>query len=65
VNAGTTRALRAEVESLIAAASENSTVIEDSVSDATRDLYASAALAPGDRVSHYKVLKVIGSGGMG
>ncbi len=57
--------LRAEVESLIAASSENSTVIEDSVSDAARDLYAPAALSAGDRVSHYKVLSVIGAGGMG
>ena len=62
---GDDAALRAEVESLLAAASEPSTLIEDSVSGAARDLYASAALSPGDRVSHYQVLSVIGSGGMG
>jgi serine/threonine protein kinase len=57
--------LRREVESLLASASENSTLIEDSVSGAARDLCASADLAPGVRVSHYKILAPLGSGGMG
>jgi len=62
---GDDAALRAEVESLLAAAGEQSRLIEDSVSGAARDLYSSATLAPGDRVGHYTVVSLIGSGGMG
>ena len=57
--------LRLEVESLLEAVSENSTLIEDSLSNAARDLYVSTGLAPGDRVSHYRIVSLIGSGGMG
>lgn len=57
--------LRAEVLHLLASASENSTLIEDSISGAARDFYASGTLAPGDQISHYRVLSLIGAGGMG
>src|SRR5947209_4464932 len=62
---GEDAALRLDVESLLEAVSENSTLIEDSLSSAASDLYASAGLAPGDRVSHYRIISLIGSGGMG
>jgi serine/threonine protein kinase len=57
--------LRREVESLLEAVGENSTLIEDSLSSPPRDLYGSGSLAAGDRVSHYRIIALIGSGGMG
>lgn len=62
---GDDRELRREVESLLDAAGENSTLIEDSLSGAARDLYGSASLAAGDCVSHYRIVGLIGAGGMG
>ncbi len=62
---GDDAALRREVESLLKAADEDSPLIEESVSGAARDLYGSASLASGDRVSHYRIIALIGSGGMG
>ncbi len=62
---GDDSALRAEVLHLVSSAAENSTLIEDSISGAAREFYSSTTLKPGDQLSHYRVISLIGAGGMG
>ena len=56
--------LRAEVESLLAAHDRAGDFIEDSASDVAASLLKTGAQLP-KQISHYKIQKLLGAGGMG
>jgi eukaryotic-like serine/threonine-protein kinase len=59
--------LRSEVEALISSHEQPSTSVETLVADVAAGLLAEgdARLAPGTTVAHYKIVAVLGQGGMG
>ncbi len=60
--------LRQDIESLLDATDDPHDVIASTVQRAARDVYSQASgapLRPGARFSHYSVIQLLGSGGMG
>jgi serine/threonine-protein kinase len=57
--------LRSQVEALISSHEEPSTFVEALVADVAAGLLSDARLAPGTTVAHYKIIALLGKGGMG
>src|SRR6185295_14322729 len=64
---GSDEELRREVVSLLASYEQAGAFLEDPVTEAAARLLADdpTHLAPGQQINHYKVLSLLGSGGMG
>ena len=58
-------ALRRELEKLLASDLDAATFLQDAVMDAASSMLQALALSPGQRIGPYRVLSVIGLGGMG
>src|SRR5579872_2139538 len=62
---GHDHALRKEVESLLDASDKTLGFLQKPVQEAARELDPAAEIAPGRQIGAYRLLRVLGEGGMG
>jgi serine/threonine-protein kinase len=57
--------LRREIESLLKAAAQAGSFIEEAPQSAVREMLTQTSLQPGHRLRHYEIISLLGEGGMG